>query len=141
MSIQERINDDIKTAMKARDTAKLNDLRLIKSELQRGEKVVSDDKAIKVLKSMRKATNEMLDIQIENDAASDDKMGSLRLIETLNSYLPTELSQRDVELWVKENISQMEAKNFGLTMKRAMSELPDGTNGKFVAKAIKSIIK
>lgn len=131
MTIQERINEDLKIALKQK-LQTVSDLRLLKAEMQRGEKVVSDDEAIKVLRGVRKGAEEMASLTQED---------SLPLINLINEYLPKEMSTEEIISWIEANSAKIkENTNFGLAMRYVMGMLPSGTNGKIVSAELKKIL-
>ena len=109
---------------------------MIKSELQRGEKIVADEDAVKILKGIRKGSIETLQY-----LEGDKKEAAERFIFRLNTYLPTEMNADEVNIWVDKNMKAEDFDNFGMAMKFAMAGLPDGTNGKFVAPAVKLLLR
>lgn len=88
MNIQERINQDLKLAMLAKNDEKKTFLRVIIGELNRKGKEFTDAEVIKELRKLEENAK-MLDNQFE--------------IELLSHYLPQKFSDNDVKIIV-ENI-------------------------------------
>ena len=83
MSLIETINEDFKTAFKAREMEKKDFLGLLKSEVTRDKKDPSDAEIIATIKSMIKSN----DKAIKKSGTSEGTMTDLEL-EILNGYLP-----------------------------------------------------
>ena len=91
MTLQERIQSDIKTSMLNKDVEKLSLLRVIKGEINREAKELPDDRIISILRRM-KENAEMMDNQIE--------------IKILNEYLPAMLGEKQIETLILGIISK-----------------------------------
>lgn len=85
MNLQERIQRDMKTAMLNKDTERLSLLRVIKGEINREAKELSDDRVIAIIRKM-KENAEMMNNQVE--------------IKILNEYLPVMLGEKQIETLV-----------------------------------------
>ena len=110
MTLSERIDHDLKEAMKARDAAKLGTLRMVKSAfkyaaIEKGgaDAVVDDETAMGVLRKQIK--------QREDAAAGFEQGGRAEMAEkekaeitVLAAYLPAALSQEELAALVKEAI-------------------------------------
>ena len=82
MTLQERIQNDMKTSMLNKDVEKLSLLRVIKGEINREAKELSDERVISIIRKM-KENAEMMNNQTE--------------IKILNEYLPTMLGEKQIE--------------------------------------------
>ena len=110
MTLSERIDHDLKEAMKARDAAKLGTLRMVKSafkyaaiEKSGADAVVDDETAMSVLRKQIK--------QREDAATGFEQGGRAEMAEkekaeitVLAAYLPAALSQEELASLVKEAI-------------------------------------
>ena len=85
MTIYEAIKETIKEAMKARDQNTLDFARVVKAELDRkGDgKPLPDTEAVKVLKALKEIAFEA---------------------EFLDRFLPKEMSEEEIEAWIRENL-------------------------------------
>ena len=91
MTLQERIQNDMKTSMLNKDVEKLSLLRVIKGEINREAKELSDDRIISIIRKM-KENAEMMNNQDE--------------IKILNEYLPTMLGEKQTETLINGIISK-----------------------------------
>ncbi|MCF8301841.1 MAG: GatB/YqeY domain-containing protein [Bacteroidales bacterium] len=146
MSLEKKINDDMKEAMKARDKNKLEALRGIKSALLL-EKTGKDQAAgeipeeieVKLLQKQlkqRKESAEVYKAQGRDDLA-DYEMFQASIIE---SYLPEQMSEEELRGIVEDIIKETGAesmKDMGKVMGAATKKL----GGKADNKAIAAIVK
>ncbi|HUP97617.1 MAG TPA: GatB/YqeY domain-containing protein [Usitatibacter sp.] len=113
MPLREQLNDDIKTAMKARETEKLNALRLMLSAVKQrevDERITLDDAGvIAVVEKMIKQRKDSI-AQYEKAARQDLADKEKYEIGVIEGYLPQQLSQAEIEKIVAEAIASTGAK-------------------------------
>lgn len=99
----EKINTDFMAAYKARDMETKDFLGLLRGELTKATKTPDDKEVVAKCKSMLKKNDESMDkmkqMGIEVVSSLSD-----REIEILNSYIPAQMSEREIEIKVKEAI-------------------------------------
>jgi uncharacterized protein YqeY len=113
--MRDKINEDLKTAMKARDSARVDALRLINAALKdkdieaRGAgKTLTADDVLALLQKMIKSRQESLDIYEKagrEDLASKER-GEIAVI---SSYLPQQLSEAEAAEAIKAAIAEVGA--------------------------------
>jgi hypothetical protein len=145
MSLVDRINADIKTAMLAKDAEKLDAIRAIKAALllaySSGEPV-TEDTEIKLLQKLIKQRREAADIfaaQNREDLASHDRFQA-GVIET---YLPAQMSEDEIRVVVKDIIAQAGAtsiKDMGKVMGMAAKAFAGKADNKTVSEIIKQAL-
>lgn len=143
----EKINEDLKNAMKEKDTFKLSVLRMLKSALQLeqiAKKHELDDNEISaVLKKQVKVRKDSLEEYKKYDKT--ELVESLeKEIAILDAYLPEEMSESEINEIVKsavEEIKPTSMKDMGLVMKK-VNELLVGKNAdmSLVSKLVKEQI-
>ena len=109
MSLKDTIAADMKTAMRDKDTVRLETIRLLRSAIQRKEvddQVTLDDAAVlqivqKLVKQCRDAAQ-----QFEAGGRSDLVEKELANVGVLESYLPEQLSDEEVEAIIAEAITE-----------------------------------
>ena len=109
MSLKDTIAADMKTAMRDKDTVRLETIRLLRSAIQRKEvddQVMLDDAAVlqivqKLVKQCRDAAQ-----QFEAGGRSDLVEKELANIGVLESYLPEQLSDEEVEAIISAAITE-----------------------------------
>ena len=108
-SLKDRIQDDIKTAMKARETERLNAIRLLLAAIKQrevDERITLDDAAVatvidKLIKQRRDSLN-----QYEQAGREDLAAIERAEIEVLSPYMPAQMSAAEVDAAVKAAIAQ-----------------------------------
>lgn len=110
MTLSERIDHDLKEAMKARDTAKLGTLRMVKSAfkyaaIEKGgaDAVVDDETAMSVLRKQIKQREDAA-VGFEQGGRAEMAQKEKAEITVLAAYLPAALSQEELAALVKEAI-------------------------------------
>jgi uncharacterized protein YqeY len=141
----ERIPEDIKTAMRAKDTLALNALRALKSALTNAaiEKggLGTPLEENEVLAIIRKQIKQRLDSceQFEKAGRSELAVTEKAEIEILNRYLPAALTDEEMAAIVEQAVTETGATgkaDMGKVMKRAQ-ELADGrADGKLLSAAV-----
>ena len=148
MSLKDRISDDIKTAMKAKDKLRLETVRGIKkvilekeSEIRaKGREDLNEEEELAVLTQLAKQRRDS--ITQYNDAGrpelADKEAQELTILE---EYLPAQLSDAEVEAVIDEVITQVGAsspRDMGKVMGSAMKRLQGKADGGRVQAMVKS---
>ena len=114
MPLRDQLNEDIKSAMKAREQEKLGTLRLMLSAVKQrevDERITLDDAGvIGVVEKMIKQRRESI-AQFEKAARTDLVDKEKAEVAVLEGYLPKQLSQAEVEVVVAEAIASSGAKS------------------------------
>ena len=114
MPLRDQLNEDIKTAMKAREQERLAALRLMLSEVKRkeiDERITLDDAGVvAVVEKMIKQRRESI-VQFEKAARQELADKEKAEIAVLEAYLPKQLSQAEVEAIVAEAIASSGARS------------------------------
>ena len=100
MTLAEKINDDVKTAMKNQDKEKLNVIRMVKSAIQlakiEAKHDLSDEEVIDVISKQIKMRKDSI-VEFEKASRTDLAENYKREIDILNEYMPEPLSKEEVE--------------------------------------------
>lgn len=143
----EKINEDLKTAMKEKDTFKLSVLRMLKSALQLEQiskkHELDDNEVSSVLKKQVKLRKDSL-VEYEKYGKLDSVKQLEEEISILSTYLPEELDEAAINALVNEAIdvvNPVSMKDMGLVMKK-INELLIGKNAdmSLVSKLVKEKI-
>jgi hypothetical protein len=114
MALREQLNDDIKTAMKAREAEKLGALRLMLSAVKQreiDERITLDDAGVvSVVEKMVKQRKDSI-AQYEKAARQDLADKEKYEISVIEAYLPQQLSQAEVDAVIAEAIAATGAKS------------------------------
>ncbi|APU98202.1 MULTISPECIES: GatB/YqeY domain-containing protein [Sphingobacterium] len=148
MSLEIQINQDIKAAMIAKDTAKLRGLRAIKAAilLAKTEKGHAEDlnqeAEIKVLQKLVKQRRESAEIY-KTQNREDLYEIEIEEEKVIEAYLPKQLSKEEVETIVKAIIAETGAssiKDMGKVMGATNQKLAGQADGKTISEVVKSLL-
>jgi len=148
MSLEIQINQDIKAAMIAKDTAKLRGLRAIKAAilLAKTEKGHAEDlnqeAEIKVLQKLVKQRRESAEIY-KTQNREDLYEIEVEEEKVIEAYLPKQLSREEVETIVKAIIAETGAssiKDMGKVMGATNQKLAGQADGKTISEVVKSLL-
>lgn len=147
MSLTEKINNDLKDAMKSKDSVKLRTIRSIRALILEYEKSGSDKKfdaeeEIKLLSTAAKKRKEAMGEYLK---ASRQDLASIEEAELkiIMSYLPKQLSTEEIEIKVKqlaEEVGAQDKKDFAKLMPVAIKELKGQADGKAVKEAVEKVL-
>jgi len=146
MNLRNQINQDVKEAMKAKDTKKRDALRLLTSAFKQIEvderKELSDEDVIKIIQTQIKRRNDAASQYKE--AGRDDLMQTeLDEIAYYEIYLPKQLTDEELEAELKTIIEQVGAtspKDMGKVMGAASKALAGKADGKRISTCVKSLL-
>ncbi|HHH54515.1 MAG TPA: GatB/YqeY domain-containing protein [Bacteroidetes bacterium] len=147
MKLEERINKDLKDAMKAKDQAKLRGIRAIKSAIlllktDGSGKEIDEQAEIKMLQKLikqRKDSLEIYDKQGREDLAQKER----EEIEVITAYLPEQLSEEELEKRLRKIIEETGAssmKDMGRIMGMANKEFAGKADGKTISIIVKKLL-
>lgn len=144
MKLIDKINEDIKTYMKNKDTLRLNVVRMVKSSIQleliNGKKeTLEDDEVINIISKQIKMRNDS--ISEFKKASRDDLIKSYEEeIKVLKEYMPEELSEEEVISIIDEALISTKATSIK-EMKVVMKEVTPKVRGRFDMATVSNIIK
>ncbi len=147
MSLEEKINQDLKTAMKAKDQAGLRGIRAIKNAIlltkTDGSGTELDEAGeIKLVQKLIKQRKDSLDIYKKQDRA-DLAIVEEEEIAVLKKYLPAQLSEDDLIPIIQEIINKTGAdsmKDMGKVMGMASGQLAGQADGKTISAIVKKLL-
>ena len=141
MQVAERIRADVTAAMKAGDKNRVTALRLVLSELQKDAKEGAGDEQA-VLRRERKRRRESE--QAYREAGRDDlATGEAYEAETIEAYMPAELSEDELDVLVLAAVAETGAsspKDMGRVMKQVMAAAGGRADGKRVSSKVKEAL-
>jgi uncharacterized protein YqeY len=113
MSLKERINEDMKSALRAREAARLSALRLLLAAIKQREvderTALGDDDVVAVIDKMLKQRRDSI-AQFESAGRHDLADAEKFEISVLQTYLPQALSQAEIDAAVAKAVAQTGAK-------------------------------
>lgn len=143
MSLKTKLQDDLKLAMKNKDTVKKSVVTLIRAEIKQREvdtrTELGDDEIIDVItKQLKQRRDAMTEFA---KASRDDLVQEAEAeIEVLMEYLPRQLSKEELNEIVKETISEVGATSMK-DMGKIMAAIKPKTKGRADGKMINELVK
>ena len=132
MSLKDHIQDDMKTTMRAKDKQRLGAIRLILAAIKQREVderiELQDAQVLGVLEKMIKQRRESL-TQYQSAGREDLAAQESFEIDLIQSYLPTPLSEADIDTLVANAIAVTEAQSIR-DMAKVMALIKDQAQGR-----------
>jgi uncharacterized protein len=144
MSLTDKINEDIKKAMLAREKEKLEALRAVKSALllaltSEGTSQVTEDEEIKILQKLVKQRKETA-IIYQQQKREDLVETELYQAEIISAYLPEQMDEASLIAFIKNLISELGAsgmKDMGKVVNAANQQLAGKAESKTIAMIVR----
>jgi uncharacterized protein YqeY len=148
MTLYDKVSEDIKAAMKARDKVRLETLRNIKKVFLEAKTApgandtLEDADALKILQKLAKQGRESAQTYIDNGRQdlADDELAQAAVIE---EYLPKQLSEAEIEVEVKKVIAETGAqgmKDMGRVMGVVTKQLAGRADGRAISTVVKRLL-
>ena len=147
MSLEARIIDDLKTAMKAKNQVALRSIRAIKAAIMviktdGSGKELNEEGEIKLLQKLVKQRKDSLDIYIKqgrDDLAKTEK----EEIDIIQKYLPAQMDAAELEVFIKNIVAQTGASSMadmGKVMGMASKQLAGKADGKTISGIVRKLL-
>ena len=143
MSLEERLVEEMKQAMKSNDKLKLSTIRMIRSALKNKEidlrKKLEDEDIVKVIQAMMRKGEESAE-QFETGGRMDLVEKEKSEIEIMKSFLPKPLSQEEILEIIDQSNQETQAsslKDMGKVMKSVMPKIGGKADGKLINQLVK----
>lgn len=143
MEIQNRLSEDLKTAMKAKEKIKVETIRMVRAQLKdfqiaKGDELNEEDE-ISVLTNAAKKRKEALELYEKSDRQDLIEQEKQEL-EIISAYLPAQLSKEEVEkvvLKVMEEVEASSPQDLGKVMGATMKDLKGKADGRMVQEIVR----
>ena len=143
MSLREQITADMKEAMRARDTARLEAVRLLRAAIQRREVdeqiELTDDEVLSVIQKMIKQGRDSIE-QFEKGDRHDLVEKETAMLTVLEHYLPDALSDEDLAALIAEALIHTNAESMR-DMGQVMGWLKPKLQGKADMAAVSAVVR
>jgi len=147
MSLESRIMNDLKAAMKAKDQAALRALRAVKAAIQLAKtdgsgKPIDEAREIQILQQLVKQRKESLETYEQNerpDLAAKER----EELEIIEKYLPAQLNDSELEDILKKIIEEVGAqspKDLGRVMGVAVKRLAGQADGRRISETARKLL-
>jgi hypothetical protein len=138
MSLSERLNEDMKQAMKNQDKFKLSVIRMIRSAIKNVEidqkRTLDDNEVLEILNREVKQRKDSLQ-EFEKAGRGDLADSVKKELEVISAYMPRQLTAEEVEDIVKQTIQETGASSkadMGKVMGALMPKVKGRADGKLV---------
>lgn len=148
MDLFEKVSEDIKAAMKARDKVRLETLRNIKKVFLEAKSApgaadtLSDDAALKIIQKLAKQGRETARTYADN-GRQDLADAEQAQVSVLEEYLPKPLTEAEIEAVVRDIISQTGAsgmKDMGKVMGAASRQMAGKAEGGVISGIVRRLL-
>lgn len=147
MNLSERLNEDMKQAMKGQDKFKLSTIRMVRSAIKNLEidlkRTLDDNEVLEILSREIKQRKDSL--QEFDKAGRDDLAVPLKAeIEIISQYLPVQLTEEEIKVIVQQTIQETGASSkadMGKVMSALMPKVKGRADGKLVNQAVQQFLQ
>lgn len=148
MDLFDKVSEDIKAAMKARDKVRLETLRNIKKVFLEAKSApgandtLTDDAALKIIQKLAKQGKETAKTYVDN-GRQDLADAELAQVAVLEEYLPKPLTEAEIEAIVKDIISKTGAssmKDMGKVMGVASKQMAGKAEGGIISGIVRKLL-
>ncbi|MFC6649241.1 GatB/YqeY domain-containing protein [Paenibacillus rhizoplanae] len=147
MNLSERLNEDMKQAMKSRDKFRLSTIRMVRSTIKYLEidlkRTLDDNEVLDILSREIKQRKDALQ---EFEAAGRDELAASTKaeIEIIIKYLPEQLTEEEIKVIVQQTIQETGASSkseMGKVMSALMPKVKGRADGKLVNQAVQQFLQ
>ncbi len=142
MSIQEKLMEDMKAAMKAGDKLRLQTIRGLRSQIKNAEidkgRELTEEEVIQVLMNAAKKRKESIELYRQGNRM-DRVEEETRELEIIQKYLPEQMSEAEIAQLVEQIIQEVNAsspRDMGKVMGKIMPQVKGKADGKLVQKIV-----
>lgn len=144
--LKEKLMQDLKAAMKEKDTIKKDTVQMVRAAILQIEKdkgiEVDDNKIIEIIAKEVKGKKDALD-DFEKGGRQDLIEQTNKEIEILSEYLPKQLSKEEIKVKVEEIIKELGAtsmKDMGPVMREAKAKIGAAADGRTINEVVKELL-
>lgn len=146
MSLKDKLADDLKAAMKSKDTVRKNTVQMVRAsvlQVEKDKKVTLDDEGVLevIAKQLKQRRDSLPDYE---KSGRDDLIAELKAeMDVLMEYLPAQLTREEVEAIVAEAVRETGAstmKDMGKIMAAVMPKTKGRADGKLINELAKQML-
>ena len=147
MTLEEKINRDLVSAMKAKDEATLRAIRAVKTAIQLVKtdgsgQAIDEARELQILQKLVKTRQESMDI-FEKNGRAELAQKEREEIEVIRKYLPAMLEGAELEEVIKRIVAETgatSARDMGKVMGVASKELAGKAEGRAISEIVKKLL-
>lgn len=141
--MKNRLNEDLKSAMKNKETLRLNTIRLVKKYIQELETSVghngdaTDAEVLKIINKLVKQGKDAAE-QYKSAGRTDIYNEEMQQVAVLELYLPKQLSDDEISIEIYKVMLETGSNNMGVLMKELNTRLAGRADGKTISRILKT---
>jgi uncharacterized protein YqeY len=141
--MKNRINNDLKIAMKNKETLRLNTIRLVKKYIQELETSVghngeaTDAEIMKIINKLVKQGKDSAE-QYKSAGRIELYNEEMSQVAVLEEYLPKQMSEDEISVEIDKVMAETGSTNMGVLMKELNSRLAGRADGKTISRILKT---
>lgn len=141
--MKNRLNDDLKSAMKSKDALRLSVIRLIKKYIQELETSVGHNGEAtdaEIMKIINKLVKQGKDSAEQYKSAGRVELYDEEMLQVavLEEYLPKQMSEDEISVEIDKVMAETGSTNMGVLMKELNSRLAGRADGKTISRILKT---
>jgi uncharacterized protein YqeY len=143
MNMKNRLNDDLKSAMKSKDALRLSVIRLVKKYIQELETSVGHNGEAtdaEIMKIINKLVKQGKDSAEQYKSAGRNELYDEEMLQVavLEEYLPKQMSEDEISVEIDKVMTETGSTNMGVLMKELNSRLVGRADGKTISRILKT---
>ncbi|GGG10717.1 GatB/YqeY domain-containing protein [Paenibacillus abyssi] len=147
MNLSERLNDDMKQAMKSQDKFKLSTIRMVRAAIKNQEidlkRPLDDNEVLEILSREIKQRKDSLQ-EFEKAGREDLATNVAAEIDIISVYLPQQLTEEEIKVIVQQTIQESGASSkaeMGKVMSALMPKVKGRADGKLVNQLVQQFLQ
>lgn len=141
--MKNRLNDDLKSAMKSKDALRLSVIRLVKKYIQELETSVGHNGEAtdaEIMKIINKLVKQGKDSAEQYKSAGRIELYNEEMLQVavLEEYLPKQMSEDEISVEIDKVMAETGSTNMGVLMKELNSRLAGRADGKTISRILKT---
>lgn len=141
--MKNRINDDLKSAMKSKDALRLSVIRLVKKYIQELETSVGHNGEAtdaEIMKIINKLVKQGKDSAEQYKSAGRIELYNEEMLQVavLEEYLPKQMSEDEISVEIDKVMAETGSTNMGVLMKELNARLAGRADGKTISRILKT---
>ena len=143
MNMKDRLYEDLRSAMRCKDTSRLTTIRLVKKYIQELETSVghngeaTDAEILKIIQKLVKQGKDAA-AQYESAGRSDLYNEEMCQVSILEGYLPKQMSDDEISIEIDKVMLETGSTNMGVLMKELNARLAGRADGKTISRILKT---
>jgi uncharacterized protein YqeY len=141
-ALKTQLVEDMKNAMRAHDTVKLGVVRYLLSEIKNFEIDNGEQDDAGIIKIIAREVKKVKDALVDFEKAGREDLVSAEnaKIVVMESYLPQQLADEELQKIVDSVASSSDKKDFGTVMKAVMAQVQGKADGGRVSAMVKKVL-